>query len=158
MSLWEGSWLTNSGQAGVYGTRQVLLVVAVAPSAWHFFRQEFDAMLATDVFMFTTAILATGWACYRIRCSVCRMPVYAMRLIGLPRVDRQWFEKLSECPYCFDDGTGGLGNPDRVDRVKEVQRAWMYLLKAFFIVVVSLDIFLLVLVWAALGRDPTLGQ
>jgi O-acetyl-ADP-ribose deacetylase (regulator of RNase III) len=31
------------------------------------------------------AIGATLWACYRIRCRVCGMPVYAMRILGLPR-------------------------------------------------------------------------
>jgi hypothetical protein len=70
------------------------------------------------------------------------MRVYAMRLLSLPERDRQRFERCVECPYCFDDGTGQLGDAGRFDRRVEIRKARMVLIKAFLIVAVPLALFL----------------
>jgi len=111
-------------------------------------------MLPADAFMFVTMLSATGWACYKLRCRVCTMPIYAMRLLGLPRPDKQWFGRLSECPYCLDDGTGELGDPGRIDRAREIERAWTYLRKACLVVLGILGIFLIYIALGASGMIP----
>ena len=152
--MWEGSWLDRSGQRGVYAIRQALVVVGAMPALWYFVHKEFDAMIPADAFMFITILSATGWACYKLRCRVCQMPIYAMRLLGLPRADKQWFERLSECPYCLDDGTGDLGDLGRVDRAHEIGRAWAYLRKACLVVLAILGVFLIYIVLGVSGVLP----
>ena len=129
MTLWDGSWLANSGNRRTYATQRVLIVIAAIPSLWFFLHRQFRAMIPGNAFWFTLAGGATAWACYRIRCRVCGMPVYAMRLLGLPRKDPDWFESITECPYCSDDGTGKVAKPQSVDLPAEVRRARLLLLK-----------------------------
>lgn len=138
----------------MYATRQALVVVGGVPALWCFLHKEFDAMIPPVAFMLVSMLSATGWACYKLRCSVCGMPIYAMRLLGLPKADKQWFERLSECPYCLDDGTGKLGDPGRIDRAREIGRAWAYLRKACLVVLAILGVFLIYIGLAASGVIP----
>jgi hypothetical protein len=151
VTLWDGSWLALSGNRRAYATQRVLVVIAVLPSLWFFLNRRFDDMIPGDAFMFTLAIGATLWACYRIRCRVCGMPVYAMRILGLPRRDSEWFERITERPYCLDDGTGVVGSAERVDRPAEIRRAWVLLLKG---VLVFFGLLALYIIPAAMGLIP----
>jgi hypothetical protein len=81
------------------------------------------------------------------------MPVYAMWLLGLPNQDnRRRFEDQSECPYCFDDGTGEVGDVRSVDRASEVRRAWVLLLKTLVVIALAFS-FLTLWIFSHTGRS-----
>jgi hypothetical protein len=138
----EGSWLRRSGYTSVRFAEQAAWGIAGAPVLWSYYQHDFRFLNRMFLPMAGMAMLATLWACYAIRCRVCGMRVYAMRLLNLPELDRQRFERCQECPYCFDDGTGQLGDTGRFDRRTEVRKARAFLTKAFLIVAVPLALFL----------------
>ena len=145
MALWKGSWLERAGHASTRLAQQTVVVLGVVPWAWLIATRDVQRNLrdASFVVAVSIVILATCWSSYRIRCRVCQMPVYAMWLLGLPnREGRQAFERLLECPYCFDDGTGKLGDARAVDRRSELRRAWMLVMKVLLVIAFAFALFI----------------
>lgn len=132
--------------------QQWMFVIGATPFVWFVVDRDFSSTgFHWAIFcLIVVPVLATTWAAIRLRCSVCGIPVYAFFLLGLPHSrERVTFEALPSCPYCFDDGTGRVGDAGRVDRRRETGVAIRMVVAAIglFVALIAAAFLLMVLGW-----------
>ena len=119
-------WLAKAGYSGVRFAQACSLVAGFIPFGWFLVSRDFGSrwFLWASLLFLVVPSLATAWAAYRIRCLVCRLPIYALWLLGFPKGEvRLPFDQTARCPYCADDGGGQTGDARRVNAEEEGLRA-----------------------------------
>ena len=146
------SWVQRAGYAWVRRSQRWLITIGGVPFIWFLVRRDFNSTGFHWALLLLIAVpaLATAWAAIRLRCSVCKIPVYGHWLLGFPRgKERRGFDELPSCPYCLDDGTGQTGDASRVDSRKESTAAIRHGLVAIgvFVGLLAVVFLLMLLGW-----------
>jgi len=142
----EHGWASRAGHGRTLALGTALTLTSAAPWVWFVWHREFRSsrFLWSIVLMVLGVAVPMIWNAARMRCLVCKVPIYAFWLIGFPRdSSRRRFEQIDSCPYCGDDGTGLRGEGKRVDRSLEVRAAGKYLLTSLAMILVPFGLFML---------------